>query len=105
MLFSVPPHSERHMSRAATWFPRVLSLSLLLGAAAPSIVAAQGVEEPRIPLRTALMELNTVRTEYAEAFNRKDMAGLASVYASDAIFIDVDGKRYDGIDAIREYMA
>ena len=91
------------MSRPS-WFSRAVPLLLMLGLAAPSVVAAQGVEEPRIPLRTALMELNTLRTEYADAFNRRDGAALAGVYASDAVFIDADGAKMVGNDAIREYM-
>lgn len=91
------------MSRPS-WFSRAVPLLLTLGLAAPSVVAAQGVEEPRIPLRTALMELNTLRTEYADAFNRRDGAALAGVYASDAVFIDADGAKMVGNDAIREYM-
>lgn len=87
-----------------SWLPRAVPLLLTLGLATPSVIAAQGVEEPRIPLRTALMELNTLRTEYSDAFNRKDGAALAGVYASDAVFIDADGAKLVGNDAIREYM-
>ena len=86
------------------WLPRAVAFLLVLGTAAPSIVAGQGIEEPRVPLRTALMELNTLRTEYAEAFNRKDMAALGGVYAADAIFIGTDGIRLEGSQAIQEYM-
>jgi uncharacterized protein (TIGR02246 family) len=92
------------MSRASSWLPRAVPFLLLLGIAAPSIAAGQGVEEPRIPLRTALMELNTLRTEYADAFNAKNMAGLTAMYASDAVFIDGDGSKAVGIDAIRAAM-
>jgi uncharacterized protein (TIGR02246 family) len=91
------------MSRHS-WLSRVVPVALTLGLATPAIVAAQGVEEPRIPLRTALMELNTLRTEYAEAFNRKDAAAVASVYSSDAVIIDGRGARVSGADAIRQYI-
>ena len=77
----------------------------MLGTAAPSIAYGQGIEEPRVPLRTALMELNTLRTEYAEAYNRHDMAALAGVYASDAILIDAEGVKIEGAEAIRGFMA
>lgn len=91
------------MSRHS-WLSRAVPIALTLGLATPTIVGAQGVEEPRIPLRTALMELNTLRTEYAEAFNRKDGAALASVYAPDAVLIDANGVKVSGAAAIREYM-
>jgi uncharacterized protein (TIGR02246 family) len=63
----------------------------VLALAAPSVALAQGVEAPRLPLRTALDELGTLRAEYAEAWNRKDGAAVAAVYAPDAIAIRTDG--------------
>jgi uncharacterized protein (TIGR02246 family) len=55
------------------------------------VAQAQGVEAPRLPLRTALDELGTLRAEYAEAWNRKDGAAVAAMYAPDAIAIRTDG--------------
>ena len=78
------------MSRTA-WLSRAVPLVLALGLALPSVAAAQGIEEPRIPLRTALSELATMRTEYVEAFNKKDAAAVAAMYESDATVILGDG--------------
>ena len=62
----------------------------------PSVAQAQGVEAPRLPLRTALDELGTVRAAYADAWNRKDGAGVAAIYAPDAIAIRPDGTVLSG---------
>ena len=93
------------MTRASCWLPRAVPFLLVLALVVPSVVAAQGVEAPRIPLRTALGELNTLRTEYAEAFNRKDAAGVAALYSSDGVLIDAMGKKIVGTEALREYMS
>ena len=61
---------------------------------------AQGVEAPRLPLRTALDELGTFRAEYAEAYNRKDGAAMTAMYAPDAIVIQGDGTVLNGAQAI-----
>jgi uncharacterized protein (TIGR02246 family) len=66
----------------------------------PSLAAAQGVEAPRLPLRTALDELGTVRSAYADAFNRKDAAALAAMYAPDAQLITDQGVMVSGNEAI-----
>lgn len=80
---------------------RAVPLLLALGLSAPSAAAAQGIEEPRIPLRTALAELNTLRTEFVDAFNRKDGAALADMYATDVLYVDRDGSVVMGDSAAR----
>jgi len=66
----------------------------------PSVAQAQGVEAPRLPLRTALDELGTFRAEYAEAYNRKDGAAVSAMYAPDAIVIESDGTVLNGAQEI-----
>jgi uncharacterized protein (TIGR02246 family) len=75
-----------------------LALGLLL--ATPLAARAQ-IEEPRIPLQTKQNEVNRFRLEYADAFNRKDGASVAAMFAADAIFVDADGTMLSGIDRIR----
>ena len=77
-----------------------LALVLTLG---PTVASAQ-IEEPRIPLQTKLSELNRFRTEYAEAFNRKDAAALAAMYAQDAIINDADGTSIMGGEKIQQFL-
>lgn len=72
---------------------------------ATSLAHAQGVEAPRVPLRTALAEINTLRSEYAEAYNKKDAAALTAVYLPDAIVIRADGSTLIGRSAIGKAMA
>ena len=72
---------------------------------ATSLAHAQGVEAPRVPLRTALAEINTLRSEYAEAYNKKDAAALTAVYLPDAIVIRADGSTLIGRSAIGTAMA
>jgi uncharacterized protein (TIGR02246 family) len=69
----------------------------------PSCAQAQGVAAARLPLRTALDELGTLRAEYAEAWNRKDGAAVAAIYASDAIAIRTDGTVLSGGAAITSW--
>lgn len=90
------------MSRSR-WSTRAVPLLLSFALTAPSVAVAQGIEEPRIPLRTALAELSTLRTEYVDAFNRKDAAAVASMYDSDATLISDQGSMKGG-EAIREMM-
>ncbi len=87
--------------RARMSLPLVAALTL----AAASPAGAQGVEAPRVPLRTAVSELATVRSEYAEAFNRKDAAAVTSMFLPDAVFIQADGTTLLGRDAIGKSMA
>jgi ketosteroid isomerase-like protein len=83
---------------------RRLGFSLRLAAAlalvATSSVAAQGVEQPRVPLRTALAELNTLRSAYADLYNKKDASALTAMYLPDAVVIRADGSTLLGQAAI-----
>ena len=81
-----------------SWIQSAVSLAVLL---APSAAAAQGIESPRIPLRTALNEIATVRSEYADAFARNDVGALAGVYTADAVIITGDGAMASGGEQIR----
>jgi hypothetical protein len=55
--------------RFRVWSPPILYLALL-----PSVARGQGIERPRVPLRTAMDELRDLRESYADAYNKKDMA-------------------------------
>ncbi|MEO6056327.1 MAG: nuclear transport factor 2 family protein [Gemmatimonadales bacterium] len=90
MSFSL--HLHRHL-------PVVLALSLVAGTA-----AAQGVETPHIPLRTAIDQLNTTRASYAEAFNAKDAGTVTAMYLDEAIVVRPDGSQIMGAKAIGEAM-
>lgn len=61
---------------------------------------AQGVEQPRVPLRTAIKEINTLRSEYADLYNKKDAAALTAIYLPDAVVIRGDGSTLLGQAAI-----
>jgi uncharacterized protein (TIGR02246 family) len=76
----------------------MISLALLL----PNVAAGQGIEKPRVPIRTALDEIRGVREGYAAAFNKKDTAKLVGMYAPDAILIRGDGVVLTGKDAIQQ---
>src|SRR5690348_11339343 len=82
-------------------FRNVLPVALLFGAAvlSPSAVTAQ-IEEGRVPLRTAVTELNTLRSEYADNYNRKDHAGVTNLFDDDAIVLLSDGTVVMGKAAI-----
>ena len=73
--------------RFRAWLPLTVSLAFLL----PSMAIGQGIERPRVPVRTALDELRVLREAYAEAFNKKETATLVDIYAPDAILIRGDG--------------
>lgn len=90
--------SHRHRFRSS--LPLVAVLALAFASAA----AAQ-IEEPRIPLRTALAEINTLRTEYAEAYNAKNSDAITAMYLPDATLVVADGSVLRGIDAIGAYLA
>jgi uncharacterized protein (TIGR02246 family) len=85
----------RHRIRA---LPVIMSLALLL----PSVATGQGIEQPRVPLRTALDELRVLRQTYAEAFTKGETATLVDMYAPDAILIRGDGTVLNGKDAIEK---
>jgi uncharacterized protein (TIGR02246 family) len=82
-----------------------LSLTVLLVFVAPSVASSQGIEKPRVPLRTALDEIRGLREDYAAAFNKKDAATVAGMFASDARFIQGDGSVLVGKDAIQKAFA
>jgi predicted house-cleaning NTP pyrophosphatase (Maf/HAM1 superfamily) len=67
---------------------------------APSVASAQGIESPRVPLRTAINEINALRSEYAGYFNKKDVAALTAMYTPDAVVIRADGSTLVGQSAI-----
>ena len=78
------------------------ALFVTLAFVVPSTASAQ-IPDSVIPLQTVVSETNRFRAEYADHFNKKDIAGLLSMYAADAIFTAADGTRYTGRDAIKEY--
>jgi uncharacterized protein (TIGR02246 family) len=82
--------------RIRAWLPLVVSLAALL----PSVATGQGIEKPRVPLRTALNEIRAFREEYAQTYNNKDAAALVAMYAPDATLIAADGTMLTGKDAI-----
>lgn len=82
--------------RVRAWLPLIVSLAFLL----PSVAIGQGIEKPRVPLRTALNEISAFREEYAQAYNNKDAAALVAMYAPDATLIMGDGTMLAGKDAI-----
>ena len=85
-----------HRSRA--WLPFAMSLAFLF----PSAATGQGIEKPRVPIRTAINELSALREEYAEAFNKKDVASLTAIYAPDATVVRGDGTVLSGKEAIQK---
>ena len=87
--------------RARTRLPVAAVLALL----ATSIAHAQGVEAPRVPLRTAIAEINTLRAEYADAYNKKAAASVTAMYLPDAVFIRADGSTLLGRAAIGKALA
>jgi uncharacterized protein (TIGR02246 family) len=84
--------------RFRAWLPCVVSLAFLL----PNVAAGQGIERPRVPIRKALDEIRVLRGVYSDAFNKKDVATLADVYAGDAIVIRGDGTVLTGREAIQK---
>ena len=78
------------------------ALFLTLSALVPSTASAQ-IPDSVIPLQTVVSETNRFRAEYADHFNKKDVAGLMTLYAADAIFTAEDGTRYTGAEAITAY--
>jgi ketosteroid isomerase-like protein len=77
-----------------------LPLAMALALLTTSLAAAQGVEAPRVPLRTALNEINTLRAEYAALYNKKDTTALSAMYLPDAIVIRPDGSTLMGGAAV-----
>lgn len=83
-------------------FGAAAPLLLTLAFVVPSTASAQ-IPDSVIPLQTVVSETNRFRVEYADHFNKKDVAGLVSMYAADAIFTAEDGTRYSGREAIAAY--
>jgi uncharacterized protein (TIGR02246 family) len=81
---------------------RAAGLLLLLASAVPSVARAQ-IPDSTIPLQTVISETNRFRAEYADYFNKKDVAGLMTLYAADAIFTAENGTRYTGREEIKAY--
>src|SRR4051812_32011388 len=77
--------------------------ALVLAATSPA--AAQGIESPRVPLRTAIRELTARRTEYAVLYNKKDVAALTAMYLPDAVVVRDDGSTLVGQAAIGKALA
>ncbi len=75
---------------------------LTLALVVPSTASAQ-IPDSVIPLQTVVSETNRFRAEYADHFNKKDIAGLLTLYAADAIFTAEDGTRYTGKAEIQAY--
>ena len=63
------------------------------------------MEAPRVPLRTALAEINSKRAEYEQLYNKKDADAVAALYAADAVVVGTDGKVYTGRPAIHAMLA
>lgn len=82
-----------------------LPLVAALAFAPTSLAAAQGVDAPRVPLRTAIKEINTLRAEYADLYNKKDAAALTAMYLPDAVMIRDDGSTLLGQAAIGKVLA
>ena len=78
------------------------ALFVTLAFVVPSTASAQ-IPDSVIPLQTVVSETNRFRAEYADRFNKKDVAGLMTMYAADAIFTAEDGTRYSGAEAITAY--
>jgi ketosteroid isomerase-like protein len=82
-----------------------LSLAVAVAFIATASAHAQGIETPRVPVRTAIKELNTLRAEYADLYNKKDVAALVAMYSSDAVVIRADGSTLVGQQAIGKSLA
>jgi ketosteroid isomerase-like protein len=87
--------------RAMSSLPLATALALL----ATSLAAAQGIEAPRVPVRTAIKEINTIRAEYAALYNKKDATALTAMYLPDAIVVRPDGSTLVGQAAIGKALA
>lgn len=85
---------------------RAAPLALALTLAAPSAALfAQGIKEPHTPVSTARGDIAAIRSSYVDAFNAKNAAAVAALYAPDAVVINPDGSVISGNAAIRKMMA
>ncbi len=82
--------------RARSSLPLVAVLAFVM----TTLAVAQGIEKPRVPLRTAIKEINTLRSEYADLYNKKDAAALTAMYLPDAVMVRGDGSTLLGQTAI-----
>src|SRR5262245_2690162 len=87
--------------RARSSLPLVAVLAFL--ATAPA--RAQGIESPRVPVRTAIKEINTLRSEYVDLYNKKDAKALSAIYLPDAVMVRGDGSTVLGQEAIGKALA
>ena len=87
--------------RSMASLPLALTLAVLTTAPA----AGQGIEAPRVPVRTAIKEINTLRAEYAALYNRKDTGALTAMYLPDAVVIRGDGSMLLGQAAVGKAFA
>ena len=87
------------------WFSRAVPVLLAVGITAPAALQAQGIESPRIPLRTVIQDLNTLRTSYASDWNAKDAKAVGAHYLPDAIVTNEEGERFVGAKAIGDMLA
>ena len=71
-----------------------------LAFAAPSTARAQ-IPDSAIPLETVVSQVYRFRVEYAENYNKKDVAALVKMYDPHAIITTEDGNTYVGIEAIK----
>ena len=62
----------------------------------PAFATAQGVKTPHAPVSTAVGDITSLRSSYAEAWNNKDAKALAGFYTADATVINPDGSRVAG---------
>lgn len=82
-----------------------LSLAAAFAFIATASAHAQGIETPRVPLRTAIKELNTLRAEYADLYNKKEVSALTAMYLPDAVVVRADGSTLVGRTAIGKALA
>jgi len=87
--------------RARSSIPLVAALAFVV----TSLASAQGIEAPRVPLRTAIKEINTLRAEYADAYNKKAVTAVTAMYLPDAVVIRPDGSTLLGRAAIGKALA
>ena len=85
-----------------SWFRSAIPAMLLV---VPTVATAQGVAPGRAALRTALTDLATLRTEYVDAFNKKDATAITAMYSTNAVLILPDGTMLTGRAAIGKRMA
>lgn len=96
-----PEFAMTTQRRSMASLPLALALALLT----PSLTAAQGIDTPRVPVRTALAEINTLRAEHAALYNKKDTAAVTAMYLPDAVLIRPDGSTLMGSAAIGKAFA